>query len=308
MITAVYLLLIKHAFCETISHICHLKYMKIFNNIKNSVYSPEFYRSLQSQTFKSSLKYFTKFNLLISLFFAVCLSILLIPSVLYVVKPSNISEITNIIPADLEIIIKDGQLSSNVKEPYSLPISGKFIADKNGKNDITKSYKNFFTIDTQNDFNVAAFKESQTLAYLSKDYLIYQEKNGQIRMQPLKDVPDMVVSRSTFTEFIEKVIPFLKIFLVPIILIGLFGGFFALSFVSNIIFIAIMSLIVLLIQKVKNEVSDYKQIYKYGLHLVTAIIILNTVLFIVLGFGAPWYLDALLFVWLYYINLKPVTK
>ncbi len=276
---------------------------KFFHSIRLSIYDKEYYKSLDGQKTSSSFKYFLKINALFALVASLLVSIFIIPSLLIAIKPASLDKIVQVYPKDLEITIKDGQASSNKTAPYSIPLGEEQTVNNKSKD--LPAPKNFITIDTTTDFTIEKFKSSDSLAYLSKDYLIYQEGNGQIKLQSLKAINNLTISQKNISDWLGKVLPYIKV-LTPFIFVALLVIYFSGSVVGNLIFILISSLIIFIVEKIRKNEVPFKTIYKRGFHLITAVIILNLVLF-VFGFNSIWPVSLALFLWLYYSNIKIST-
>lgn len=275
---------------------------KFIKLIKSSIYDPDFYKSLESKKTSSALAYFTKLNATAALIVSIGISVTVIPVVLIVTNQSNVNKIVEFFPTELEINIKDGQALSNIPGPYIVPIKSK-VADQKSLN-ITQ--KNLITIDTTNEFNLEKFKTSDSMAYLSKEYFAYQENGGQIRIQPLKGITNLQISKVSISQWVNSTIPYVRA-LMPVAIVCLFVVSFGFLFLSNILFIVIVSLIVLVVEKLRKINVDFVSIFKKSLHLATAIIILNLALF-VFHFGSIWIVNTILFLWLYYSNNKIDSK
>ncbi len=275
------------------------KFLKL---IRSSIYDPDFYKSLESKSTWSAFIYFIKLNVIVALIFSIGLAITIIPIVFVVTNESNVSKVIEFFPAELSIEIKNGQAISNMSGPYIIPIKSKVIDQTRSK--ITQ--KNLITIDTTNPFDLEQFKSSDSMVYLSKDYFAYQENGGQIKIQPLKGIGDMTISKNSISSWVGSVIPYVRA-LLPLAIVCLIILSFLSLFIGNIIFTLIASLIVLVIEKVRKINVDFKSIFKKALHLVTAIVLLDLALFI-FHFGSIWLVNIVLFLWLYYSNTKVVAK
>ncbi len=275
------------------------KFLKL---IRSSIYDPDFYKSLESKSTWSAFIYFIKLNVIVALIFSIGLAITIIPIVFVVTNESNVSKVIEFFPAELSIEIKNGQAISNISGPYIIPIKSKVIDQTRSK--ITQ--KNLITIDTTNPFDLEQFKSSDSMVYLSKDYFAYQENGGQIKIQPLKGIGDMTISKNSISSWVGSVIPYVRA-LLPLAIVCLIILSFLSLFIGNIIFTLIASLIVLVIEKVRKINVDFKSIFKKALHLVTAIVLLDLALFI-FHFGSIWLVNIVLFLWLYYSNTKVVAK
>lgn len=275
------------------------KFLKL---VRSSIYDPDFYKSLESKSTWSAFNYFTKLITVVALFISVVLSVTIIPIFIVVTSQSNMNRVIDFFPSELEIQIKDGQAISNISGPYIIPIKSKII-------DETKSQfgqKNIITIDTTNEFNLEQFKSSDSMVYLSKDYFVFQENGGQIRIQPLKGFGDFTISKQIISSWVNDIIPFVRS-LIPLAVVCLIISLFFFLFISKIIFILVASLVILIVEKIRKTKVDFKLIFKKSLHLVTVVILLDLALFI-FHFGSIWLVNIVLFLWLYYSNTKVIAK
>lgn len=278
--------------------------MKIFNTIKSSIYNPVFYSSIKESTTKSAFIYYTKLNLLVAILILFFISIIVIPSFLSVTKLSNIESFLSTFPKDFEIVIKDGSAFSNINESYSVPVPPNLLDEKSN---FEKEFNNILTVDTNSEFSLDKFENSQSMFYLSKDYLVFEDERGKINIESIKGLPDFVINQSIILTKLDKILLYIKIFAIPIFVIfGYFITFLAL-FVSNLIFILIMSLIIMLVLKIRKIPALYGDIFKTGLYVITAIILLEMLLQYILAISIPFYVSFVIYLLLYYSNTRTIT-
>lgn len=243
--------------------------MQIFSNIKNSIYSPEYYKEVLQKPMSYSVKYFFKFILILAFVLAVVYSFIFIPRLKAFVDNFGI-EAVNVFPGDLKVEIKNGQAFSDSIQPYFIKVPQGFES----KEDQPK-FDNFIVIDTNNNFDLEKFNSYNTFAILNKDSITYFQ-NKKITVQPLKDVPNFVADKQSLANLINQVTPFAR-FIYPIIPVGLFLGNFV-AFIFYLLYMIFGALIIWLVLKIKNIKTTYKKSYQLGLHLLTPAIIINTVL------------------------------
>jgi len=274
--------------------------MKIFKTIKSSIYDKYFYKTISNESSKLSFKYFSKFNLVVSLIISFILLILAIPSVLYITKQSTIDKFTSVFPSDLVVTIKNSEISTNQIEPYTIPMTSLFVSQNNK---IPKGPKNLITINTKDEFSFDRYNQSESLVYLSKNIFAVKDSGTSIKVQQItKGVPDMVIDRDLVSSKLNHYIPYLRYFL-PFIFITFLVFLYIYLFISNVIFLLVASLIILLISKLMKIKTSYSQIFKIGLYLITAIILLKIFVLFVLGIMLPWWINLAVFIWLYHINI-----
>ena len=279
--------------------------MKIFNTIKSSIYNPVFYSSIKDSTTKSAFIYYTKLNLLVVIFIVFFISIIAIPSFLSVTKLSNIESFLSTFPKDFEIVIKDGSAFSNINESYDVPVPVNLF-DK--KSNFENKFDNILTVDTNSEFSLDKFKNSQSMFYLSKDYLAFEDERGKINIESIKGLPDFVINQSIILTKLDKFLFYSKIFIIPIMVIGFYFMFFLILFVGNLIFISIMSLIIMLVLKIRKIPALYGEIFKTGLYVITTIILLEMLLQSIFGFSVPVYVSFIIYLFLYYSNTRKVIN
>lgn len=238
--------------------------MKILSKIKSSIYDPQYYQGLTNRSFSYSVKYIFSFAFILALLLMIKFSIFALPqfmSGLNEIGPS----IVNNYPSELQVVIKDGVASTNVKEPYyienldSLKEAGVEI---NGN-----TPKNLVVIDTKSKANVEDLQKHDTLFLITGTYFMYQEENGKITIQSLADVPDVVINKASVSRFIDEYSPYLKFF-IPIAYVGIL--IFAYMYVIfNLVYLLFAALLVWLVGTLKKTKLDYKKSYQISMHLMT---------------------------------------
>jgi len=276
--------------------------MNIFTKIRNSIYSPSYYSEVVEKPFFSAFKYLLIFALLFAFVFAVVVTIKSssIINMLSVEAP----KIADYFPQDLTIMIKDGNVSTNVQEPYFIKIpkdwKNQYEADTGSPN-----IENLLVIDTKNKFDYSLFVSYKTVALLTADSIAYVEDNGKISIMPLSQVGEFVLNRSTVLNFIEKARPFI-VWLYPIIFIGAyFIGY--IMVVAKMFYLLFGALIVWLVARLKGLKLGYGGAYKIGMYLITGPILITSLLLLISPkIGFPFLFTILLAI-MAIINLKKPT-
>jgi|SRR3989344_277525 len=235
---------------------------QIFSDIKNSIYSPAFYRDLSSTPFSYSLKYYLKFALIVSFVMTVVLSAQLVPIASDFLKNLD-SSVGKYYPAELVLTIKNGELSTNVKEPY-------FV-------------EKFVVIDTKTPFSAEQFAKYGASVWLTKNEIVAIKGNsGALQIQPLKDIPDVVITKDKVGAWLSVIgsktgfVPYLLVFTIFILSFLVFGW--------RMLYLLIFSLAIWLLAKILGfDIKGYGGSYRVGLHAMTAPILFHSVLFMVTG-------------------------
>jgi len=274
--------------------------MKIFSDIKNSIYGPDYYNELLSKPASYSIKYFIKFALLMSLVMAVVSAFIFIPNIKTFLDNAELKLISNY-PKNLEVAVKNGQAFANVQQPYFIKMPQSL---KNNPGNNSFQAENFIVLDTENKFDLEKFTSFKTWLVVNKDTVSYMDdKNNQgITVQPLKDAPDFVVNKDLVVSLVGKIKPFVK-FIYPIVIIFVFlTSMFVLAW--HLVYGFFGALLVWLAAKMKKIKISYMKAYQLGIHLMTPVIILSLIL-IFLKFDFP-FLFTLLLILTAVINLKNI--
>lgn len=248
--------------------------MKFINTIK-SLTSKSFYDSVSIESSKNAWKFFIKSVLLVSLIIIIIGAIEIVPLLRIINDPQLSVKISSIYPKDLVLKINSGKLSTNVQEPYSIPINNlNSILPDISK--ISPLYKNIITINTNSDFSMEEYIQSKSVIYLTKDYFVFNDNNG-VKFESYKGFKDGELNSQYFYELAEvfsKTISRLVFFaIVPLAII-----FIILYIVKNILFLSFVTLIIWLIHKFSKNEKIYSQLFKQGLYIMFLILVLELLL------------------------------
>ncbi len=260
--------------------------MIFLENVKNSIYGPEFYKKLQSKPLSFSFKYFYALASVLAVILTAQLSFQLIPNIARVLAGIG-PGIVNNYPSELVITIKNGQASSNVAEPYFIKTPAS-IAGGNSKNEPAVTInglqpssssssvpENLIVIDTKNQFSEADFDKYNTFAVLTKTSLASRKDNGKIEIQSLSKIPDWTVNQASIASFVGKIQPFIK-FIAPILVLAFFIGFM-ISFSFELLYLLFAALLIWVVAKIKKFPIGYKKSYQAGLHIMTLPLLVGVV-------------------------------
>lgn len=241
--------------------------MKTLKEILSSIYDPAYYKQINNRSFKSSLWYFFKLVFLLALIFSTFGSFFILPKFSGFIT-SSFSSISKSYPADLEVKIDKGLISTNAVEPYFIPLAVTEEKPAEG------AVKNLLVIDTKTAFDLKQFEDYQTIAWLGKDYVATMDSNNQVKIQRLNSSVSFVVDKAKVDLFIGKLQPILKygVFLiVPIILISLI----IFKFLGSLFYLILATLLVWLVAKMLKVSKGYAKSYQIGLHAYTLPVILS---------------------------------
>lgn len=243
--------------------------MNFLKKVKSSVYDPIYYSEILNMNFGGSLKYFFKLSLLLALVGAVYLSFVSIPKVNSFISTFG-DKVVSAYPAELEVRLKDGLVSTNVVEPYIIPLpKDEFNSDYNKSN-----YENLIVIDTKSDLSLDKFNAYNTVVLLTKNAVITRDK-GKITITELKGTSDLTINRDKLVYWVGKVTPFVKKlpYIIPVLV---FTGLF-LYFAFSLFYLLFVALLVFIIGKIRKLGLSYKKSYQISLHAITLPLILSMV-------------------------------
>ncbi len=279
--------------------------MNFLNQIKSSIYNPQFYKDLEHQPVSFSIKYFIKL-----VFCASFLSLLIIGifnKSFFSNTKTLIEKGFDTIPEDLEININNssGIIESNKKEPYFL--NENAIINNNGNIKKLDSSHLLF-VNTNIDFSVNALNESNSVVSVFRDSIaFYNPKDQNIRIYKATDLPDLKISKSEVLKWKNKFFKFWPLIVVLLNLIMFFG--LIISSFKYLILGVVFGLILMFLLRIKNNKVSFKYSFKIAIHLFTISIIFSIIeeSFFVYGFGSSYgYFSILSFITI--LNLKDFGK
>lgn len=244
-----------------------MKKLKAFFYIfKNSAFKPVYYLDVLKVKFNFSLKYFLFFFFVISFLTAATMSFSVVQKgrpFLEKVKKT----VPQLYPKNLNIDIKDGQVSTNVPEPFFIPIDPELFPPDISKALKTQPIQNIMVIDTS--VPPSEIKKYQTFVLLTKDSVAFLGDQGEIRIQSLEEVKEFTINKDVINTawqqvlpFFDKVIPFvivaLFLFIPPAFVIGKFFYLLFLTFLTWII-----------AQVYKLRSVNYGKALQINLHAIT---------------------------------------
>lgn len=205
-------------------------------------------------------------------------------------------------PQELEILIKDGKVSTNTGEPYfiELPKEAKSEIDSE------KVLENILVIDTKNKFSLEEFNNYKTVALLTADSFVYENQQDGVVIKQLKDIKDFKLNSSIVNGCVNKIKPYF-ILLYPLVALAILLGVF-MVLATKLIYLFFGGLVLWILFKVMNAKIGYKKSYQLGLHLLTLPVIFESIM-MVIPFEIPIpFLFTILLIILALINIKKESQ
>lgn len=277
--------------------------MKLLTEIRNSIYNPIYYRVVRSESTKKALGYYYRFTLTLAVILTIIFAIIFVPLLTiftHIVK----GELANWYPAELELRLHNGEVSSNVTEPYKIPLPEKW-REEISKSDQAKlgDLENLLVIDTTHEFDLKQFEAYKTPAWLTKNSLVYYRDHDRIAIEPLANYKtDLTVNQTLIRDWITKLSPFLAI-LAPAAVIAVLVGLIV-AFSLYLVGLFLVALLVMLVGWLKQIKLSYWEAYRIAIHAATLPILLRFLLGALTPFIGLNFLPTILLLCVVAFNLK----
>lgn len=251
--------------------------MKFLQDVKDSIYNPQFYEHVASQEMSVAVKYFAK------IVFVVACALSAVPLTggigLLTWNHSQVDDIrTDIIeafPSDLELSIRNGEISTNATEPYEVALpknTEQWAVEADAPYEIT----NLVVIDTTKSIETADFKKHQTLFVIGKNEIgMFNPDKNKVEIQSLSHADlTYTLNRENFESLVFSAWKILTVAAIVFLTLLPFFIFFGL-FIGYGIYLVFGALVVWLAGSILNHTLSYGQAYKVSLYAITLPLIGN---------------------------------
>lgn len=257
--------------------------MQFLNNIKSSIYNPEYYKEILNKPFSYSFRYFLSLAGIIAIVSTIVFSFNTVPEINKVIGEIS-PNVLKYYPDNLEITVKNGIVSTNVPEPYYIKMPAEFKSEFQDSNNVStrtspdlSKIENMFVIDTLSPLTVDLFKSYKTFVLISRDSIAYYD-NEAVKIQSLGQDANGVVTKAKVAAALTGIMPFIKIIpfaLVPIVFIFSLIGFI----LGNMIYLIFGAFVIWIFAKATKRNFTYEKSYQFGLHAITLGVILEATIF-----------------------------
>lgn len=266
---------------------------RFWNNIRNSFYNPEFYAQLRHKRFWRAVLVLVCISMVSML--AVC--VMLVAAVWPFLKSFSPDDfVSTYYPEGFVLTAKDGQFTSNVKEPYVIPLTGSL-------KDEGERFTNAVVIDTSEDLTLEQIEAYGAYVVITKNGIVGTEENGRMRVITLKqsELGDFVISEENVSGWAATAISFAKKAALPLLALLFFFGvvFVTLWHMFVLVFAA---LVVKIVSAAKSVKMSYPNAYVVALFASIPILVLNAIFNTFTDI--PVLIDIVLFVLIVSLNLK----
>ncbi|MEY4731134.1 MAG: hypothetical protein RL681_80 [Candidatus Parcubacteria bacterium] len=275
--------------------------MNLWHTIRASIYSPAFYRSLATQRFSFSLKYFYSLGVALAIVFSATASFRALPLITQFIDRAGQAFVSHF-PEELAIKIQNGEASTNVTEPYVLPLPDelKTETEKNGGHALA----NLLVIDTAAQASVEAWSAHDTYILVTKQNIITgKEPGGRIQIEWLSDFPNVTIDRS-FVRGLNEDLQAVGRWIAPLVVFGTWFVFLVL-WTFTLAYLLFGGLLAWLIARMRRMPVSYRTAYQMALHAWTPVALLLLVISGGLpGSDAP-FIPTLLLIVVLIANIRP---
>jgi len=252
----------------------------------NTFANPAYYAHILKARLSFSLKFYYAYFF----FFAVASTAVI--TIRYLIPLSDFmrtlpGHLLSAYPAELVITIKNGEATTNVNEPYFIPVSTVQPLIEDFKTKVLGAYSptinNLLVIDTA--ASVDDFYALSTYALLTKTTFSYINDNSAIETHRLADIEDMTINRQTVVNILELFKPVMKS-AVPILAVGIFLAHTLIIPTFGLLYVALEAILVFLIAKLVKFPLKYAKAFQMTMHIV---VIPSTVFGILAALRIPLY-------------------
>ena len=234
----------------------------MFDTLKKTINLASYSEIVQLK-FSSSLKFFFLYFLVYAVV-ATCVSV---PR-LFPLKSMILglpAKLEQLYPEELEIKLQKGEISTNVPEPYYIPLE-KVLGDKPAETPTPPSeITNFIVIDT--NANVEDFPGYKTVILLTKRNIVTLDDNGGYKVNELTSSENITINRQVVKTLISTISPFLR-YLFPALIFCILLGLSVFYPSGKMTYLLFFALIGLLVAKLMSVKLTFGKIYQIGLHLI----------------------------------------
>lgn len=247
------------------------KLKTFFRTLKRSAIDLEYYKDVIKAPFSFSLKYHLFLLFLVTFFSGIRFAVLLsgvIPTLPLFIENAK-SGARELYPAELVVELKDGEITTNVEEPYVIDLPQAWGGGKN-----------FIRIDT--NASIDDFEQYDTLVLVTKKSFVAKDEDGY-KVYPFSDYKggNYTLTADEYSRLVDPLLPlldFLPAIAVVLIIIGIFIWPFIGSFLWllwNLLWFLIPALILLIIVKLAKRNLRFGQAYQIVIHAFTLPILIS---------------------------------
>lgn len=293
--------------------------MKFVHDVKNALVGQDYVGDFGERTFWQAAKFLLILAILESLVVIIVFCVHLYPTVSSIIYGEKIQEIVKEnISEDIKINIVDGEVAVEGEEPVVITLDPKILSnkllgkldDEKGENDeeneSAKDEKRemVLVVDTTVADPVAYYEENGLDILVTKDYILMQGDNSDIRITKVESVvdEDLEITQESIINLIDETKPLAitLLTLVPILALIVFS---LLTWARFLIVTILLALVTLLIARLSKIKISYKSAYVISAFALALPILVDAVTDIFL-YNLNFFVGFVLFIVAVVANLK----
>lgn len=277
-----------------------------YGHFQSSLFDFAYYRQVLNLDLAISFKYLATLLILVSFINGLAFSIILsshLPQIPDFVAKAK-SAILNFYPLELILTIKNGELSTNVNEPYYID-PPEIISIFNARTE--QAVAHFLTIDTQS--KIEDFASYKTVILVTKKAIAVSRGDGKYETKSFSDIDPknsgITIDQTKYSSTIGQLLPYLDylkkativLIIIALVLWPPIGG--TLYLLGKLLYLLPLAFAFYLLFK-GSGLLNFKKIYQLGLHALTWPIVINLVADL-FGFNFSYFYSLFFIIWLYII-------
>jgi hypothetical protein len=230
--------------------------MNFLRMVADSIWSPRRYAEIPTIPLGRALRYFCKLALVLT-------AMRLVPFVVMgaALIPVVTTSLSDLFPPGLELRVTNGVITSNVPEPYFIPMPD-YVA-------LADAPRNIAVIDTRTQPSLAQLDEYQAVAWIHRDAIYVRgEIAGELVPVPMDADANLVFDRRTVDGYVAEARPWILV-LGGVGLIGALVALFA-GYMVRLLYLLAAALLIFGLVRVLRYRWSYADSYKAGLFGMTA--------------------------------------
>ncbi|NTW89539.1 MAG: DUF1189 family protein [Candidatus Moranbacteria bacterium] len=240
--------------------------MKFLQTVRGSVYNPAFYRLVLSGAGPSAMRYFSSVVALVAIVVTIMSAASFFP---WLSSTGGIEKLRTTVlsayPDELALQYRDGHVTSNVEEPYFIPMPAASGASSSDD----RTPQNLLVIDTTHTVVPQDLDRYHAAAILARDAIWTKDSKG-IQVHTFEDWKrdPFTLDAAAVTGFVDRIAEMLM----PMIIIGFALLPLVLFVAFSIGYLAYMlfgTLVIMIVGKVRKIDLSYSVSYRLGLFLIT---------------------------------------
>jgi hypothetical protein len=228
--------------------------------------------------------------------------------------------VATLYPPELVVTIKNGEVSTNVEEPYYIAVPKFMQSEKK----TAETPDHLITIDTKAD--VTDYEKYHTYVLVTKHALVYPRSsssysssnsaayeydtgNQRLEVMPLNNTDDMVIDKAFYDKTVSHFLPFVDLLPLGVVILAVLVliavPIFASLFVGawKLAYLLFFGFIIWIISQMMNKKLAFSKVYQICLHTLTIPILIDFVLDLV-KVNIPFLYTGVFLVWTLFVLHK----